>query len=144
MRAAVLLLLVALPVLAAPVPKSLKGAPTLDGVWQVVEYNGMNGQRPAQAEGTYWRVEGESFGGGEDSIKKLTSDNLPHLLRIPDPKKPHLREYHLFGGEKYSAVVDLDGDTLRFAWAPDATKTISECKPADDMYYYVFRRVKDK
>ena len=45
---------------------------------------------------------------------------------------------------KYSAVVELDGNTLRWCYATDSTVTITECKPANGVYYYVFERVKEK
>jgi len=41
-------------------------------------------------------------------------------------------------------VYEVDGDELRQAFARDHTQSLTECKPAQGVYYFVFRRVKDE
>ena len=142
MRPLFVLLLFALPAVAAPVPKALKAKPTADGVWEWAEFNGNDGkmgytiQKP-----TYWRIDGERISIGKRSVDELYSEPLPHVLRPRDEEQPHLRTYDI-GGAKHSAVMELDGDTLRLAYALDTNATITECKPANGVYFYVFKRVK--
>lgn len=143
MRSLVALLLFTLPVVAAPVPKALKAKATMDGVWEWVEFNGNDGQMKYTIQKpNYWRVEGDRISIARQSVEELYQNPLTHTIRIRDEQQPHLRTYDS-GDTKYSAVVELDGDTLRLAYATDTTKTITECKPADGVYYYVFQRVKD-
>ena len=143
MRPLVLLLLFALPLFAAPVPKAVKAKPsTEDGVWEWVEFNGNDGKMQYSIQKpTYWRIEGGRMSVGKRSVDELFREPLPHTVSVRDERQPNLRT-HDTGGAKHSAVLEVDGDTLRFAYAVDTTKAITECKPADGVYYYVFQRVK--
>lgn len=144
MRPLVVLLLFALPVLAAPVPKALKAKATMDGVWEWVEFNGNDGQmRYTIPKPTYRRIDGDRISIGKQSVEELAREESRHTLHIRDENQPHLRTYDT-GGSKYSAVVELDGDTLRWCFALDPSVTITECKPANGVYYYVFKRVKEE
>jgi len=143
MRPLATLLLFAVPVFAAPVPKAVKAKPTMDGVWEWVEFNGHDGtmkytiQKP-----TYRRIDGDRISIGKRTIEELFREEPAHILRIRDEKLPHLRTLEV-GEVKYSAVVELDGDTLRWCYALDTNVTITECKPANGVYYYLFKRVKE-
>jgi hypothetical protein len=143
MRPLFALLLFALPAFAAPVPKALKAKPTADGVWEWVEFNGNDGKMQyAIQKPMYWRIEGDGISTGMKSVEELLAKPLTHTMKVRDEKQPHLRTFDT--GVKYSAVMELDGDTLRWCYANDQNKTITECKPADGVYYYVFKRVAEK
>jgi hypothetical protein len=144
MRPIVTLLLFALPAFAAPVPKALKAKPTMDGVWEWVEFNGDNGTMEyVIPKPTYRRIEGDRISTGKRSIDDLFREPLILSLQVRDEQQPHLRTYDT-GGVKYSSVVELDGDTLRWCYALDLKATITECKPAKGVYYYEFKRVKEE
>ena len=144
MRPLFVLLLLVVPVVAAPVPTAVKKAATADGVWEWVEFNGNDGKlQYAIQKPSYWRIEGDRISTGKPSVEEVLREELKHTLRVRDEKQQNLRTFDI-GVVKYSAVVELDGDTLRWCYATDSTVTITECKPANGVYYYVFERVKEK
>ena len=140
----VFLLLLVAPVVAAPVPKAVKKQATADGVWRVTEFNGHNGKIQANAVGYYWMVAGDRMSNGKRTPEELSATDLPTTFRVRDADNPHLREMVVTTNVKFSSVFVLDGDTLRWAYATDPTQTITECRPADGVYYYVLERVKEK
>jgi hypothetical protein len=138
------LLLSAVPALAAPVPKALKAKATTDGIWEWVGFNGHDGRiNYAIPKPSYKRIAGDRISGFKRSPADLTDESLAHHIRVRDDQQPNLRTYDI-DGAKYSAVVELDGDTLRLAYATDPQQAITECKPAAGVYYYEFKRVKDE
>lgn len=144
MRPLTVLLLLAVPAWAAPVPKALKKAVTADGVWEWVEFNGSDGKMQYTIpKPMYRRIDGDRISIGKSSVEEVLREELKHTIGVRDEQQPHLRTFDA-GGVKYSAVLQLDGDTLRWCYALDPKATITECKPANGVYYYVFERVKDK
>jgi len=142
MRPLIVLLLFAVPAVAAPVPKTLKKAATADGVWEWVEFNGNDGKMGYNIpKPTYWRIEGDLISTGKRTVDELFSTPLTHTMTVRDGQQPNLRTFDT-GGTKYSAAMELDGDTLRWCYATDPKQTITECKPANGVYYYVFKRMK--
>lgn len=146
MRPLVVTLLLAFPAVAAPVPKALKAKATMDGVWEWVEFNGNDGKMQyAIKKPTYWRIEGDRISVSKPSLEEVRAAELKNTIRVRDEQQPHLRTYDTgIVGTTYSAVMELDGDTLRWCFAIDSKQTVTECKPAGGVYYYVFQRVKDK
>jgi len=143
MRPLFVLLLFALPAVAAPVPKALKAKPTMDGVWEWVEFNGSDGtMKFTIPKPTFRRIDGDRISLGKPSVEEVLREELRQTLHVRDEQQPHLRTYDT-GGVKYSSVVELDGDTLRWCFSLDPKATITECKPANGVYYYVFKRVTD-
>ncbi len=144
MRPLFVLLLLALPVFAAPVPKALKKAATADGVWEWVEFNGSDGtMKYTIPKPTFRRIDGDRISFGKPSVEEVLREELTQTLHVRDEQQPHLRTYDT-GGVKYSSVVELDGDTLRWCYSLDLNATITECKPAAGVYYYEFKRVTPK
>lgn len=148
MRPLLALLVFALPLAAAPVPKAIKARPvTLDGVWQCVEFNGWDGRmKSPDTVGTYWRIAGDKMSRARKTTAELAAaDALEFTLRARDEADPRLREYVVgANAAPYSTVFERDGDTLRWAWCTDPKATITACQPAADVYYYVFKRVDEK
>lgn len=140
-RPAVLLLLGLLAPLAAaaPVPKSLKKSASVEGTWRLIEF-WSNGQK-GNAEGMtpVWVLEGEVFYVGPKAESNLWQ------LTIPDPAAPNVRKFSNGRGANpnpYPAMVEADGDTLRFCYGVDTATEIAGCAPAKNVYYYVFTRLK--
>lgn len=127
-----------LPAVAAPVPKGLKppSPVSADGVWYLVEFNSDGRETPPQRTEREWVFDGESVGVGTHERPKPGSITTS-TLTIPDPTRPHLRR---FG--PYPAVVEPDGDMLRFCYSNDGRAQLGECKPGLGVHYYVFERVK--
>lgn len=126
---------------SAPVPKHLKKKPASpDGTWRLTEFwsNGQQGKVDGMVP--VWVLEGEVF-----YIGTKQESNFWHLV-TPDPDKPTQRK---FGAGRANtptmpAAVEVDGDTLRFCYNGDPKATLTECKPAANVCYYVFTRVPDK
>jgi hypothetical protein len=140
MRALAVLLAVALPAVAAPVPKSLKNAPPAlpDGTWYLVEFH-TDGQVGAVEQVTRdWVIAGEHIFAGV-KVEPAHGAKGQANFTVADPDRPHLRKWGTL-----PAVYDVsrDGDTLRVCYAHDGRKGLTECKPQPGVYYYVFQRVK--
>lgn len=137
LAAPVLLLLLAVGVNAAPVPKGIKKSTNPDGTWKLVEF-WTNGQKGSAAGMTpVWVLEGEVFYVGPKQ------DSNYWQLTIPDSSKPHLRKF-AHGKQAtsyYPAAVEVDGDTLKFCYAGSEKAEVTEAKPTAAVYYYVFTRV---
>ena len=135
--APLLILLLAMPAAAAPVPKGIKKNSTPDGTWKLVEFwsNGQKGT--AQGMTSVWVLEGEAFYVGPKQKSSYWQ------LTIPDPNNPKVRRftYGRTGTSSYPAAVEVDGDTLRFAYGSSGTVSVTEAKPAANVYYYEFTRV---
>lgn len=141
MRPLVVLLLVALPTLAAPVPKGLKKAPPQkpDGVWLLIEFSS-DGAVPAPPKSMAldWVIEGEFIHVGA-KVEPAHGAKGPPNFTIVDQDRPNLRKW---GSLPATFEVDRDGDTLRCCYAHDGRKELTECKPDKGIHYYVFKRVK--
>ena len=146
MRAALLLVLLGGTLTAAPVPKALKAKPaTADGVWVLVELNNDGRDTPIPDHMRYCQVDGEQVLSGRNLSAETgcpDGDLGVFSLRGRDPDRPALRTLVIDSGWTYPAVLDLDGDTLRWAFSTDRERAITECKPGMEVSYYVFQRVK--
>jgi hypothetical protein len=135
------LLLFAVPVLAAPVPKSVKKAPPQfpDGVWLLQQFSS-DGAAPAPPQSMVldWVVAGEHIFAGA-KVEPAHGAKGPPNFTIADPDRPHLRKWGVM-----PATYELDdgGNTLRCCYAHDGRKELTECKPEKGIHFYVFKRVK--
>ena len=126
--------------LAAPVPKAVKKKnDSPEGTWELTEFHSNGKQVDHRSMVKYWEIEGEQFHIGPKGNGRSTWG-----LTIPDPDKPHVREFRSPGsnGPPYSATVVADGDTLRFSYCPDLKVKLTECKPDANVMHYVFKRAK--
>lgn len=139
-RVAVPLVLLALcPVaMAAPVPKALKTKATSpDGTWKLVEFWSDGNKGNAQGMTPVWVLEGEAFYVGPKAEANFWQ------LTIPDPAKPAVRlfAHGRNSSSPYPAMVEADGDTLKFCYGFMSNTEITACAPAKSVHYYVFTRV---
>lgn len=132
-----LLLVFALPalVVAAPVPKGVKKKADANGTWELVEFNSNGVVQDHSRMIKLWTLDGEALRVGGSS----------YSLTLPDPDKPTQRRFATAagGGAGYAAALEVDGDELRFCYAPNRTDPISECGPATNVMFYRFKRVAD-
>lgn len=139
MRPLVTLLLLALPVLAAPVPKGLKKvSPKPDGAWKLVEFDadGKGGQASGMVRD--WFIEGEHIFVGA-KVEPAHGAKGPPNFTFMDPDRPNMRKW---GTMPAIYELDADGDTLRCGYAHDGRKELTECKPQMGVHFYVFKRAK--
>ena len=141
MRPLALLLLLGLPLVAAPVPKSVKKAPpqSPDGVWVLHEFSS-DGAVPAlpQSMTKDWVFAAEHVFVGA-KVEPAHGAKGPPNFTIYDEARPHLRKW---GPNAAAFELDADGDTLRCCYAHDGRKELTECKPQQGVHFYVFKRVK--
>jgi hypothetical protein len=119
--------------LAAPVPKGLKKlAPSFDGHWHLVE--SIEDGAPRQITGNYCRnvlISGEGL--ASRILGWPQACNEP--LTLIDPARPHLR---LWNGKP--AVLVMEGDSLRFYFATDGRKELTEGETGSGVSCYVYHR----
>lgn len=121
-------LVFAVPVVAAPVPKELKKAkPSVDGRWRMTEFT-WNG-KPVRPWVDEWTIDGEKI-----TIGVATT---PFTLR--DADQPHLRKW-----QGYSAAVSLVDDRLYVCVNWLTKDQVFECQPGPKLDLYVFERVQEK
>ena len=136
MRPLVALLLVALPLLAAPVPKGMKNKPSSpDGQWKLVAHSSDGKEAPLTNMACYWRIADDAIQCNSTGWPKPGEPSSS--IAAKDPARPGQRVWG-----QLPAVVEVDGDTLRACYAHDGRKELSECKPGQGIAYYVFERVK--
>ncbi len=138
MRPLFVLLLLAVPVFAAPVPKAVKKAnASPDGHWYLKEIilDGTSDTVLASFD-RHTLIEGEKYACAKSGRPSLTG---AANFTITDPDRPHLRKWGTL-----PAVYEVDGDTLRACYAHDGRKELTECKPGAGIHYYVFERVKEE
>ena len=141
---ALVVFVVSLP--AAPVPKGVKKPPSADGVWECVEMNSDGRSMDVPAHMRYFKIDGETMSNGQPALKEMVrpiGELRPFTLRIDDSARPTLRTMVDSDGIVHSAVFELDGDTLRWAFTTDRDRTLIECKPGLGVCYYLFHRVKE-
>jgi hypothetical protein len=123
------------------VPKSLKNGPppNPDGMWVLAEFSS-DGAVPAlpTSMAMDWVIAGEHIFVGVKVEPAHGAKGPANFVPI-DPDRPHLRKW---GNLPAVYDMDRDGDTLRVCYAHDGRKELTECKPAQGIHYYVFRRAK--
>lgn len=141
----VLLLLCAAPALAAPVPKVVKQAATLDGTWEVVERRN-DGVLLEPTGREFW-----VFDGGQYSL----FDGLKDESELADPKRKPFSGRRVVPDPQDATAIDLDegphhnisrmaldGDTLHIAITIARNQVRpAEAKPGQGVAYIKFQRV---
>ncbi len=131
------LLLFAVPVLAAPVPKSVKKqSQSIDGYWYLTE--SIEDGVPVKMGNGYSRhtvIRGEKYACSWQGRPKKSDEED---FTVIDPATPNLRRW-----QTRPALFEVDGDTLYGCFPTDGRKELTECKPGKGVVYYVYTRMKD-
>jgi uncharacterized protein (TIGR03067 family) len=144
MRSLFALLLFALPLAAAPVPKAVKKSPaTLEGHWRW-ESQETNGRVTAAPPSDYclWKVAGDTMtltseqGKMKDEPCRFETATNGDGVRTFD-YTVNSNGYHRRG------VCELDGDTLRVAYTSDNKVPPAAVRGDNGVTIYVFKRVTD-
>lgn len=146
-RVAVVTLLAAAVVAAAPVPKALKPkVPLLDGRWEAVVLRS-SGSDFTKSTPWVWDIKGETvtrhMKNGDGTLRL---DGTATLTR-PDPDRPADMDYTLpggNGGSLFRAVVEVVGDELVINFAELNQPRPHDMTELKSGYYYKFKRVEEK
>ncbi len=154
MRPLFTLLLFALPLAAAPVPKALKmTGVSLDGKWEAVEYY-YNGKIVFNNVAVTWVIDGEKLsidqvarGGGQVG----GAADVSYALVRPDGGAANALDYtNTYTGTSIPkrttpGVFEMEGDSLKYCFAGAVNgERPTECKPALGTGMYVFKRADAK
>ncbi len=132
-----ILLLLALPLSAAPIPKELRAGDEmrLVGVWHLKSAKFGDGDYTT-AVGTKW-----TLGGDGKALRDRPNEGLGKAEFKIDPKATvKAFDWITDEGNTFLGVYELDGDTFRVTLATGARPTA--CKPGEGAYHFEFRRAK--
>jgi uncharacterized protein (TIGR03067 family) len=142
-------LLLASVAVAAPVPKALKKAPTLEGKWVTTERHVSGTDMTASP--WVWEVKGTSlhtFAQQRDGT--LTPDFADDRITLsaPDPAKPSEVDYlYVSGGQRilWKGLMTWDGEEFVICFGEREKDRPTEVKNDRSVYsYYRFTRLPDK
>lgn len=150
MRAIAALLVLAVPLLAAPVPKALaKRPPSLTGTWEVVEWYD-DQIKMELGDGIVWTIDGEKLSAADKrgGVPVGYAHNATRTIRRQEGQ-PNAVEYSIIYSDGSSpdhrpAVIELDGDTLKLNLAMTTNVRPTECKPTNGTRLYVLKRTDPK
>jgi hypothetical protein len=136
-RYALTLLVFALPLAAAPVPKSLKKPPPLDGDWRW-ETEQVNGGPATPSDNGYnlWRVKGDTLQMIRES--GAADERASSCLFTSVPREGGSRSFEYTvnsNGYHRRGLCEFDGDCLRVSWVAHDTGL-------PNGVVYTFKRVK--
>lgn len=149
MRTLLAAVLLACPLLAAPVPKSVKRAtPPLNGEWKVVEWH-VDETRMQLTDNILWTIDGETLTvrGVRQAVPAGFAANATRTVTRPEGGADNAIDYVIeyTDGTPPShrpAVIELDGDRLALCMASTHNgPRPAECKPTQGTIMYVLKRV---
>ena len=132
----VALLALALTVVAAPIPKSLKKLNKnydFDGIWEQVGSN-VNGAAGNITHGKYWKIDKDKF---YYSMANLEAQGNLGTMTTPDESQPQYKNY-----SSSRLMLEIDGDTLKWIFTSTKEDKLETCEPGPGRSFYTFKRVK--
>ena len=126
---------------AAPVPKELAKAPTLDGLWEITSME-IFGKPGAIAQKQCWRI-----GDGKITVEQRVPNAAvrvrpPIAIAVDDSIAPKSLDYNT-GGAVRPAIYEVDGDTLKILMNLQGRERPKALQSDDTTVLYVFKRVKE-
>lgn len=152
MRSVFVLLLFALPAVAAPVPKSVKKDPQpLNGTWEVVEWY-VDETRMQLSDTILWSIDGEKLAvrGVREEVPVGFLSNASRTITKPEGGAADAIDYTITSTDGTApshrpAVFELEKD--RFSICMTTTHNggrPAECKPIRGTIMYVLKRAETK
>lgn len=152
--AAVVAVLLAAVVVAAPVPKDLKKKEvSLNGTWEVVEYHS-NGNKINSTLAIKWVIDGQTLTierGNKLGGAIARPATVSYTLVKPDGGAANALDYTynyangINPSRAMPGVFEIDGDQLKFCWANAVNgERPTKCEPAQGSIMYVFKKVDAK
>ena len=139
MRLTPFLLIVFVPISAAPVPKESKRTDEhkLLGTWEVVRYS-CYGQDQVLTKRVQWQLDADGKGALINANGRQEREYK--LLPAESAKSPKGFDYS-WDSFKMKGLYRLDGDTLKIALNNDGGKVrAAELAPGKDVWYWEFKR----
>ena len=135
---AIIMLLVAGSVAAAPIPKALKAKSVdtgYEGYWEQTGSNA-NLKEGGITHGKYWKIEADRF------YYSLSDAAVPQahsfsMLNTPDESQPEIK---LYNGNLNR--LEIHDDVLTWVFGTSKTVPPVSCEPAANRVIYYFKRVK--
>lgn len=147
LRLGLVLLTTAAVAVAAPVPKTLKRKPTLDGRWQAVSMN-QAGRDIMSTRPTVWDIAGSTvtrYTAGPNGT--LTGDTIINTITTPDPARPDEVDYvQTIGNTKilFRARLRVTADELIIRFADQDAPRPDDLTEGTDGWLYRFKRAEAK
>ena len=127
--------------LAAPVPKEVRKADSLDGLWEItsMEVFGQPKAGPKQR----WKI-----GDGAITVEQIVPNAAarirpPIRIGVDAGASPKALDYNVQGPVARPAIYEVDGDTLKILMATPGAGRPKAMKSDESTVLYVFKRVKD-
>lgn len=138
--------------LAAPVPKAIKRPPadSLDGTWELVEWESHGRKVNFVATTVRWTIDGEALTVERvDTTRPVPNPTGPRQVNAlvrPEGEDATARDYLTFsprgGCRGYPGRFERAGDTLKFVYATRGDRP-AEARSDGNTVFYKFRRVPD-
>lgn len=142
-RLAVFALLVSVTaLLAAPVPKEIRKAGKLDGLWEIasIEVFGKPGGIPPRQR---WKIENGTIT-VEQIVPNAAVRPRPAIaIKVDDAVTPKSLDYNTGGATPRPAIYEVDGDSLKIMMNLRGAERPKGMKSDDSTVLYVFKRVKE-
>ncbi len=135
------------PSVAAPVPRSLKQPPTLDGRWEAVTMT-QGGTDVSRSNPTVWDIRGDTVTRYyRESDGSLRADSATATITWPDSARRDEIDYTVNNGATkalFRARLKLTADEVVVRFADLDAPRPADLTDGKDGWYYVYRRVRDK
>lgn len=142
-----ILVMIATPLAAAPVPKAVKKPPPQDGLWLAVE-EAYEGRLTSDVEWTVWVIDGEDLTllQNTKTFRQFEAGEKPpchtYTLRFPDAKDPLAFDLMTGGNEYHAGRMEVTKDTLAVCYSyKPSTKRPTSVAPGDDVIYFSMKRL---
>jgi hypothetical protein len=148
-RPLVVLVLLAVPVCAAPVPRAKVKAPNFDGTWEVVELR-VGDQDATALNPKVWVIEGQSvscYQRHPDGSRTLWAADTTFALVRPDGAEADAVDYVLTSGGsaiRFHGRVRVTADELTLCFSQEGQPRPTEITPGSGVSYERFKRVSEK
>ena len=143
MRSAPLALLLAASVAsAAPVPKEIRKAGKLDGLWEIasIEVFGKPGGIPPRQR---WKIENGTITVEQIVVNAAVRTRPAIAIKVDDAVTPKSLDYNTGGATPRPAIYEVDGDSLKIMMSLRGNERPKDMKSDDSTVLYVFKRVKE-
>ena len=143
MRSAPLALLLAASVAsAAPVPKEIRKAGQLDGLWEIasIEVFGKPGGIPPRQR---WKIENGTITVEQIVVNAAVRPRPGIAIKVDDAVTPKSLDYNTGGATPRPAIYEVDGDSLKIMMNLRGAERPKDMKSDDSTVLYVFKRVKE-
>ena len=144
MRLVTLALLLAASVAsAAPVPKEIRKAGKLDGLWEITSMEVFGKPGAILPQQHCWKIENGTITVVQAVPNAANFRRAPIAIKVDGSATPKSLDYNTGGATPRPAIYEVDGDTLKILMNLRGNERPKEMKSDDSTVLYVFKRVKE-